>query len=105
LIRPDVSAMGAVMGDAHLQLRHGFNTVLWLSVATIVVGTILYFVLTPSDRMVRSAQRVEFISPKAIIEKSWLVFGKFSRLWTKFFQNGYLRNYISTILVFLIVLS
>ncbi|MFO8146195.1 MAG: putative monovalent cation/H+ antiporter subunit A [Bacteroidota bacterium] len=105
LIKPVVSAMGQDAGDQHLQLWHGFNTVLWLSVATIVIGTILYFTVKPSQKLVNMAARVESISPESIITGLWSLFHKLSSLWTRTFQNGYLRNYVSTILVFLIGLS
>jgi multicomponent Na+:H+ antiporter subunit A len=105
LIKPVVTAMGEDVGDQHLVLWHGFNTVLWLSVATIVIGTVLYFVLKPSQRLVNSAAKVEFLSPQSIFTGSWSLFNKLSALWTRFFQNGYLRNYVSTIMVFMIGLT
>lgn len=105
LIKPVVSAMGQDAGDQHLQLWHGFNTVLWLSVATIVIGTVLYFTVKPSQKLVNMAARVESISPESIITGFWNLFNKFSSLWTRIFQNGYLRNYVSTIMLFLIGLS
>ncbi len=102
IIMPVVTAMGEDVGDKYLALWHGFNTVLWLSIATIVVGTLLYFFLKPSARLEASAARVEFISPQSIMTGTWSIFNKLSTFWTRFFQNGYLRNYISTIMVFLI---
>lgn len=105
LIKPVVAAMGQDAGDQHLQLWHGFNTVLWLSVATIVIGTVLYFTIKPSQKLVKMVARVEYISPESIISGFWSLFNKFSSLWTRIFQNGYLRNYVSTILVFLIGLT
>lgn len=105
VIMPVVTAMGEDVGNKYLALWHGFNTVLWLSIATIVAGTLLYFFLKPSARLEASAARVEFISPKSIISGLWNLFNKFSSFWTRLFQNGYLRNYISTIMVFLMGLS
>lgn len=105
LINPVVRAMGEDVGDHHLQLWHGFNTVLLLSVITIAVGILLYFLVKPSDRKVLAAARFESISPKTLSENTWVFFNKFSSAWTKLFQNGYLRNYVSTILVFMIGLT
>jgi len=105
IIKPVVTAMGENAGDAHLKLWHGFNTVLWLSITTIIIGTVLYFVLKPSERLGVKAERVEFLSPQSIIEKLWRIFYLISSGWTNFFQNGYLRNYISTIMVFMIGLT
>jgi multicomponent Na+:H+ antiporter subunit A len=79
--------------------------VLWLSVATIAIGTVLYFILKPSQRLVESAERFEFLSPKSLTTIGWAYFNRFSSLWTRIFQNGYLRNYVSTIIVFLIGLT
>ncbi len=105
IVFPVVTAMGESTGNQHLELWHGFNTVLWLSVATIVVGTVLYFILKPSQRLEASAARFEFLSPKSLTKGGWAYFNKFSSLWTRIFQNGYLRNYVSTIVLFLIGLT
>ena len=105
IIMPVVTAMGEDVGDNYLALWHGFNTVLWLSIATIIIGTLLYFFIKPSARLEAGAARVEFMSPESIMTGLWGFFNKISSLWTGFFQNGYLRNYISTIMVFLIALS
>lgn len=105
IIMPVVTAMGEDVGDQHLELWHGFNTVLWLSIGTIIGGSLLYFLLKPSERLEASAARVEFLSPQAIFTGFWGGFNKVSSFWTNTFQNGYLRNYISTIMVFLIGLS
>jgi len=105
IVFPAVTAMGESLGNEHLKLWHGFNTVLWLSVATIVVGTVLYFTLKPSQKLVASAERVEFLSPKSLTANAWAYFNKFSSLWTRIFQNGYLRNYVSIIVLFLIGLA
>jgi multicomponent Na+:H+ antiporter subunit A len=105
IVFPVVTAMGESLGNEHLKLWHGFNTVLWLSIATIVVGTALYFTLKPSQKLVASAERVEFISPKSLTAGAWTYFNKSASLWTRIFQNGYLRNYIAIIVLFLIALT
>jgi multicomponent Na+:H+ antiporter subunit A len=105
IVFPVVTAMGESFGNEHLKLWHGFNTVLWLSIATIAIGTVLYFALKPSQKLVASAERFEFLSPKSLTAGAWAYFNNFSSLWTRIFQNGYLRNYVSTIVVFLIGLA
>lgn len=105
LIKPVVTAMGQDVGDEHLQLWHGFNTVLLLSVVTIVVGTVLFFALKPSEKLERGVAKLEIISPQSLFTRSWGYFNMFSSIWTKTFQNGYLRNYVSTIVVFMIGLT
>jgi multicomponent Na+:H+ antiporter subunit A len=105
LLTPVVNAMGADGADIHLKLWHGFNTVLLLSAITIVTGTVLYFTIKPSAQLENRISKLEFISPKAINEEFGNLFTKFSALWTNFFQNGYLRNYVKTIMIFMIVLT
>lgn len=105
LVKPVVASMGLDVTNEHLQLWHGFNTVLWLSIITIVLGTVLYFLVKPSESKERQIAKLEFLSPHYLTTKLWKGFTKFSRLWTNFFQNGYLRNYVSTIMVVMIGLT
>ena len=105
IVLPVVTAMGENAGDTHLQLWHGFNTVLWLSIITIITGTVLFFVLKPSERLGELVAKFEAFSPQSIMESSWKLFYKTSSGWTNLFQNGYLRNYVSTIMVFMIGLT
>ncbi|WP_238531585.1 hypothetical protein [Nitritalea halalkaliphila] len=104
LVSPVLASMLPGTEGAHLKLWHGFNTVLVWSLATLATGTGLYFVLKPSESLLQKATRFEGASPMQLV----LAFGKgFLRLakaWTTFFQNGYLRNYLLTIMVFLTVL-
>ncbi len=104
IVKPVVTAMGADASNIHLALWHGFNTIFILSLITIGVGTALYFFLKPSHKLEAGAEKYERISPKSILEgfNRWFVI--FSSFWTRFFQNGYLRNYISMIILFLVVL-
>ena len=105
LLTPVVNSMGVDGADVHLKLWHGFNTVLLLSAITIVAGTILYFTVKPSAKLEERISKLDFISPKSINEVFGNLFTKFSALWTNFFQNGYLRNYVKTIMIFMIVLT
>ncbi|SKB48065.1 multicomponent Na+:H+ antiporter subunit A [Salegentibacter holothuriorum] len=104
LVKPVVSALGADASEYHLALWHGFNTVLLLSAITIVVGILLYFFVKPSANLENRIGKLEFISPKSILEKGTHYFNVFSAFWTNVFQNGYLRNYVTTIVLFLVVL-
>ncbi|MBI6117195.1 putative monovalent cation/H+ antiporter subunit A [Salegentibacter maritimus] len=104
LVKPVVSALGADASEYHLALWHGFNTVLLLSAITIAVGVLLYFLVKPSVKLENKIGKLEFISPKSILEKGTHYFNVFSAFWTNVFQNGYLRNYVTTIVLFLVVL-
>lgn len=103
IVKPVVQAMGAGAEDLHLALWHGFNTVFILSLVTIGVGTFLYFVLKPSNKLENAIAKLEFISPQSILENFNSLFVSFSSFWTRLFQNGYLRNYVSTIILFVVV--
>jgi len=104
LIKPVVTALGGDASEIHLALWHGFNLIFILSLITIGVGTTLYFVIKPSEKLVASAAKFNAISPENILNLINKGFVQFSNFWTNFFQNGYLRNYISIIILFLVVL-
>lgn len=104
IVKPMVSALGADASEEHLALWHGFNTVLLLSAITIGVGLLLYFLVRPSHKLEQKVGKLEFISPRSIMEKGNHYFVIFSRFWTNVFQNGYLRNYVTSIVLFLVIL-
>ena len=105
LVKPLVRSMGLNADDMHLKLWHGFNVILGLSVITIAVGTILYLTIKPTKKLESWIAKFEIISPQVLITNSWSFFYKFSNVWTNIFQNGYLRNYVSTIMLFMIGLT
>ncbi|APG60591.1 putative monovalent cation/H+ antiporter subunit A [Christiangramia salexigens] len=104
LVKPVVEALGADASEIHLALWHGFNMVFILSLITIGVGIALYFILKPSAKLESAAAKFESISPESLLGKFNRGFIILSSFWTRFFQNGYLRNYISIIILFLVVL-
>ncbi|MEX2350381.1 MAG: putative monovalent cation/H+ antiporter subunit A [Flavobacteriaceae bacterium] len=105
LIQPAVTAMGATGSEVYLKLWHGFNLILGLSAATIGIGLLLYFLLKPSEKREEKIAKLEPISPKSIVEETGFFIGKVSRFITRLLQNGYLRNYVSTIILFLVLLT
>jgi len=105
LVKPLVSAVGGNADEIHLKLWHGVTTILWLSIITITVGTLLYFLIKPTHKLEQTIAKLEWLSPHSLILKLWDFFFKFSKIWTNLFQNGYLRNYVSTIMVFMITLT
>ncbi|MFD2035340.1 putative monovalent cation/H+ antiporter subunit A [Belliella marina] len=88
----------------HIKLWHGFNVVLGLSMLTLTLGAMLYWRLKPSETLFNRTLKFEIISPKTLAEKFRGVFIILAQYWTGFFQNGYLRNYVITILGFLTLL-
>ena len=104
IVKQVVNSVGLDGSAVNLKLWHGFNTVLVLSALTLAVGFTLYFFLSPSKGKESAVAKFEAASPKSLITGFGGVFQKLSVLWTGIFQNGYLRNYVSTIIFFLIVL-
>lgn len=102
LIQPAVSALGENSSGIELKLWHGFNIILALSATTIGIGVLLYFLIKPSAKTEAAIGKLEYLSPKNIVVGFGSWFRHFSSLWTSFFQNGLLRYYISTIILFLI---
>ena len=87
-----------------LSLWHGFTLVLGLSLATILVGYLLYRVRFRIRYIAKKIQPAYKYGPAAGYQK--LIPGLLSvaTAQTRFFQNGNLRNYISTIVGFFSVL-
>ncbi len=104
IVKPLVAALGENPEEIHLRLWHGFNMVLVLSAITIGVGTALYFILKPSYKLESAIGKLEFISPESILKKFMAGFKWASSYWTRFFQNGYLRNYVSMIILFTVLM-
>jgi multicomponent Na+:H+ antiporter subunit A len=87
--------------EIHLKLWHGFNLVLGLSVLTLILGAVLFRMIKPSEALFNKTLRFEIASPKELVLKFSRLFRYFASKWTGLFQNGYLRNYVITILGFL----
>ncbi|MGO2103461.1 MAG: putative monovalent cation/H+ antiporter subunit A [Psychroflexus halocasei] len=85
-----------------LKLWHGFNTVLGLSAVTIIIGTVMYFIIKPTYAKENFIQKLDFIAPKDLMLKGSTAFEKFGKLWTNFFQNGYLRDYVGIVVAVII---
>lgn len=90
--------------ELYLKIWHGFNTILLLSAATIILGFILFFTKKNSGKSLVVIERFEKISPKTIIEAFGESVRSFAIRYTRFFHNGYLRNYVLTIVVFITIL-
>src|SRR5690606_27762954 len=75
-----------------------------LSGATIFLGAVIYFTKKYKGQAENFIRTFEGISPKHLTE----IFGEkvreFAYRYTRFFQNGYLRNYILNIISFITIL-
>ena len=95
-------AINGAFINQNLEIWHGFNWILGLSVLTLILGTILYLVTKVSARKEAKLKRYERFSPKVAIEKITNGFRIFAFNYTFFFHNGYLRIYIMYIVLFMI---
>jgi multicomponent Na+:H+ antiporter subunit A len=100
LIGPGLKAVG---GGAlqPLALWHGWGPVLLLSLLTLGLGAVLYLLLPASAERERKWSRWQRLSPEHLFRRGFEGFQSFGKAWTRFFQHGYLRSYILTILIFL----
>ena len=89
---------------APIKLWHGFNTVLYLSTLTLLLGIALLYLMKPTLGKEIVIKKLKIIAPKTTFRGFGQLFQRFAILWTNTFQNGYLRNYILTIIVFLTLL-
>lgn len=88
----------------YLKVWHGFNLVLLLSVFTILGGAALFYIKLKSVQSVNFMERFEKISPQTIVERLVERFRFIAFLYTRFFHNGYLRNYLISIIIFITLL-
>jgi multicomponent Na+:H+ antiporter subunit A len=84
--------------EVYLKIWHGWNEVLVWSLITISLGLLLFYFIKPSKRKVDLIAKLDLAAPIQIFENLAIGFEKISKIWTNFFQNGYLRNYVLTII-------
>jgi multicomponent Na+:H+ antiporter subunit A len=104
LFTPAVSAILNEVIEVKLELWHGFNVVLFLSALTVAMGFGLYLM-----KLYRFKQNKYLFYVTQRGPESWYNLGfrgllKFARLQTQVIQNGYLRNYLLTIIIVLATL-
>jgi len=104
LISGAAFSVSSAAGELKLHIWHGFNSVLILSVFTLLTGWMLYilFVSRKSEKYLLTLP--EKYGPEAVYESSWNKLLQLSDSLIRIMQSGYLRFYIMTILVLLIIL-
>ena len=85
----------------YLKLWHGFNTVLMLSLLTIVLGLFLFVVNRYLRAPLQNIFKLESISPQSLTESFGEFFRKFAFIYTRLMHNGYLRNSLIVIILFI----
>src|SRR5690606_21107328 len=104
LIRPAAMALGDVTDHPHLAIWHGFSTVLLLSGITLGAGGLMYFMFRPTEAKQNWVTRMNRMSPKRLMYRTSRLIKGFARFYTRRMQNGYLRYYLLSILIFAILL-
>lgn len=100
ILEKTANVIAGIDVQMHLKIWHGFNIVLLLSAATILLGLLLFFIRKPQQKYLEAVERFEKFSPKSLMNRFLNGFSKFSYLYTKTMHNGYLRLYIIVIIVF-----
>ncbi|WP_346238988.1 hydrogen gas-evolving membrane-bound hydrogenase subunit E [Niabella insulamsoli] len=95
-----VLAMLGTETKLNLKIWHGFNTVLLLSLLTIVTGAVLYRFNKPIKGKTLWLLKFKNFSPEFIFKKITVTVFKFSEWYTQKFHNGYLRSYHLQIILF-----
>ncbi len=88
-----------------MKLWHGFNRVLILSALTLASGLGLYLLRHRYDQVLASLKVLRSWRPEALYFKSLEGLDKLALGQTRFIQNGYLRNYLITIIGFFTIVS
>jgi multicomponent Na+:H+ antiporter subunit A len=84
-----------------IKLWHGFNKVLMLSAVTIAGGLVLWWQLKPGYKAEMRLAKFEPLSPYSLFGQLGRSITWFATVWTGFFQHGYLRYYVMTIILVL----
>lgn len=82
-----------------IKLWHGFNLVLILSIVTLLLGIVFYFIRAKFLHITQNIKLIRILKPSEWYEFAINGMMYIAKLQTKILQNGYLRNYIIFILV------
>lgn len=93
-----LSASAIYQGEAIMELKlwHGFNTVLLLSIITILGGFAVYYVL----KYIRKFKKPQRLNFDYLYDRFISGTDQIAKFITGQIQNGYLRNYIATLIFF-----
>lgn len=104
LLTPAAEAISGQEITSSLKIWHGFNVVLLLSAATLIIGGLLYLFFKPSPERILAVARFDRFSPENIFRRLAKATRRLSVWYTGVLHNGYLRAYLVKIIVFAIVL-
>lgn len=87
--------------EMHLAIWHGsVSTVLILSIATLLAGTVVYFMNKPSEAKLKLVEQFNKLSPQYIIGEIGQGIQWISAKYTNTIHNGFLRSYHLKIILF-----
>ncbi|HSL90210.1 MAG TPA: putative monovalent cation/H+ antiporter subunit A [Ignavibacteriaceae bacterium] len=97
----DQSSLSILSEELGLKIKlwHGFNLVLLLSIVTLLLGIVFYFIRTKLLHITQNIKLIRIFKPSEWYEFAINGMMYIAKLQTKILQNGYLRNYIIFILV------
>lgn len=101
------SAAAAVYGgkvSGYLSLWHGINLPLMLSLTSLGLGVLLYSQWQTWRRVTAIVERLSLFGPEAQYNRLMAALVGFAAWQTKVLQNGYLRNYLLTIMATFLLL-
>ncbi len=104
LVQPVVYGLQSSAQLKHLAVWHGFNLILLLSAITLAVGTVLYFLLKPSESRLAFLDQFKSFSPQHITTVAANKMHDLADRFTAIFQSGYLRAYVLFTMIFIILL-
>ena len=88
--------------DIPLKLWHGFNFVILLSILTLGLGFIIYFLRKGKPFDQEKLAGLESVSPEHLTELVTVKTDWFAFKYTRLLHNGYLRYYLITIIITLV---
>jgi len=104
ILRHAFGSVYKISSELQLKIWHGFNEILFLSGITIVLGITLFLLKKHCPKKTLFIEKYDRFSPKTIWENLGEAIRKFAFQYTRFFHNGYLRNYLITIILFMTLL-
>lgn len=96
---PAANSIAATLFSKNLQIWH-FNLILILSIGTLLLGSIIYWLNKPSKSKLQKLAQFDKIAPENILTGLVNEFVRFSNWFTNIFHNGYLRSYHLKIILF-----
>lgn len=100
ILRSAFNSVNTTPSQLYLKIWHGFGLVLLLSIATILVGFILFLAKKHNGKSLSFIETFNTVAPKTLVEKFGELIRSFAFRYTRFFHNGYLRSYLLTIIIF-----